>query len=311
MFKGLRFLWSSAFLFVLVVLSLSVRFDISVEELKTKYTDEASKFLPLMGMQVHYRDEGPASDSIPLVLIHGTSSSLHTWDKLVSKFSEKKRVIRFDLPAFGLTGPSPENEYSFEYYSTFIDSLFSKLKIQQCFLAGNSLGGSIAWNYAVRFPDRVHGLILIDAGGYPKKDEKGSLGFKLAAMPGVNNLLLFITPKSLIRKSLEDAYADKKMVTDTLTERYHDLILRAGNRRAALSLFKNPMRADTATISGIKIPTLIIWGKEDQLISYEQAYRFQRDIQGSRLVMLDHIGHVPMEEAPDLVADALMKFIIP
>lgn len=311
MFKGPRFLWSSAFLFVLVVLSLSVRFDIPVEELKIKYAGKASKFLPLMGMQVHYRDEGPASDSIPLVLIHGTSSSLHTWDKLVSKVSEKKRIIRFDLPAFGLTGPSPENEYSFEYYSTFIDSLFSKLKIQQCMLAGNSLGGSIAWNYAVRFPDRVHGLVLIDAGGYPKKDEKGSLGFKIAAMPGVNNLLLFITPKSLIRKSLEDAYADKKMVTDALTERYHDLILRAGNRRAALSLFKNPMRADTSAISGIKTPTLIIWGKEDQLISYEQAYRFQRDIQGSRLVMLDHIGHVPMEEAPDLVADALMKFIIP
>ena len=146
--------------------------------------------------------------------------------------------------------------------------------------------------------------------GYPKKDEKGSLGFKLAAMPGINNLLLFITPRTLVRKSLEDAYFDKSLVTDELTQRYHELILRSGNRRAALSLFKNPMRADTALISGIKIPTLIIWGKEDQLISYKQAYKFQRDIQGSQLLMLEHIGHVPMEEVPDLVSSAILKFMI-
>lgn len=309
MFNGPRFLWSSAFLLFLVVISLSVRFDIPVEELKTKYTDGASKFIQIMGMQVHYRDEGPVTDSIPLVLIHGTSSSLHTWDKLVSKILAQRRVIRFDLPAFGLTGPSPENTYSFAFYNTFLDSLLSKMKIQQCVLAGNSLGGSIAWNYAVHDTNRLNGLILVDAGGYPKKDEKGSLGFKLAAMPGINNLLLFITPRTLVRKSLEDAYFDKSLVTDELTQRYHELILRSGNRRAALSLFKNPMRADTALISGIKIPTLIIWGKEDQLISYKQAYKFQRDIQGSQLLMLEHVGHVPMEEAPDMVSASILKFM--
>jgi len=178
MFNGPRFLWSSAFLLFLVVLSLSVRIDIPVEQLKTKYTDGASKFIPVMGMQVHYRDEGPVTDSIPLVLIHGTSSSLHTWDKLVSKISAQRRVIRFDLPAFGLTGPSPENTYSFTFYNGFLDSLLSKMKIQQCIIAGNSLGGSIAWNYAVHDSNRLNGLILLDAGGYPKKDEKGSLGFK-------------------------------------------------------------------------------------------------------------------------------------
>jgi pimeloyl-ACP methyl ester carboxylesterase len=308
MFKDLRILWAFAFCFLILVLVLSVRFDIPVEELRLKYSGKSSQFISLMGMQVHYRDEGPASDTIPLVLIHGTSSSLHTWDKLVSVIANRKRVIRLDLPAFGLTGPSPDNIYDFEFYNTFLESLFIKMNIRHCVLAGNSLGGSIAWNYAVRFPARLNGLVLIDAGGYPKKNERGSLGFKLAAMPGINNLLLFITPRALVRKSLEDAYFNKSLVSDSLVQRYHDLILRSGNRGAALSLFKNPMRSDTAQITGIKIPTLIIWGKEDQLISYEHAYQFQRDITGSKLIMLEHIGHVPMEEAPDRVAEAILKF---
>mgnify|MGYP006199882191 CR=1 FL=1 len=171
-----------------------------LETLLPIYSSTASKFMPVLGMNVHYRIEGNTSDTVPLVLIHGTSASLHTWDSLTLLLSGKKKIIRFDLPAFGLTGPNKENTYNADVYSVFVDSVLEKLNVKSCIIAGNSLGGSIAWHYALYNPSRVQQLILLDASGYPTKNEKGSLGFKIASMPVINNLLLWVTPKFLIKK---------------------------------------------------------------------------------------------------------------
>ncbi len=298
---------------LLVVFTVYGQRDISVEKIKAKYGNEASKYLPLMGMQVHYRDEGNPSDSTPLVLIHGTSSSLHTWDSLVTfmlaSTDHKKRIIRFDLPAFGITGPNPENYYAGDYYVRFVDSFLNALHIHKSVLAGNSLGGSIAWQYAVAHPEKIAKLILIDAGGYPMKNEKGSLGFKLANTPVINNLLLFITPKFLIRKSLETVFYDNSLITDAIVTRYHEMLLREGNRAATLSLFKNRMASSSDPIKTITQPTLIIWGDHDNLIAVENAYLFQKDIKGSVLAVYKNIGHTPMEEAPKLVAASMESFL--
>ncbi len=111
---------------VVVVLIAGIAFlykrDIPLEELKKQYTNEQSKFVIIDGVNVHYRDEGNKNDSLPLVLIHGTSSSLHTWDSIVPALLNKKRIIRLDIPAFGLTGPHPVRDYSIAFYNHFIDS---------------------------------------------------------------------------------------------------------------------------------------------------------------------------------------------
>jgi pimeloyl-ACP methyl ester carboxylesterase len=298
---------------VLLLVGLTVfgQRDIPVEKLKVKYATGASTFMPLMGMQVHYRSEGNKEDSLPIILIHGTSSSLHTWDSLVNLLvkSTHKRIIRLDLPAFGLTGPNPENKYTAAYYSLFLDSFLNQLHINQCILAGNSLGGAIAWQYTVAHPKKVSQLILIDAAGYPRKNEKGSLGFKIASMPIINNLLLFITPKSLVKKSLETVFYNHDLITEATVTRYHEMLLSEGNRRAALSLFKNRVAPDASLIKTITAPTLIIWGDQDQLISVEDAYLFQKEVKNNAVVILKKIGHIPMEEAPDAVAKAINDFI--
>ena len=136
--------------------------DKKLETLLPIYSSTASKFMPVLGMNVHYRIEGNESDSVPLVLIHGTSASLHTWDSLTLLLSGKKKIIRFDLPAFGLTGPNKENTYNADVYSVFVDSVLEKLKVKSCIIAGNSLGGSIAWHYALYNPSRVQQLILLN-----------------------------------------------------------------------------------------------------------------------------------------------------
>jgi pimeloyl-ACP methyl ester carboxylesterase len=296
------------FLFGVFLLS-SCDTDIPVAALKEKYQKANSAFIDIDGMPVHYIIEGKSDDSLPIVFIHGTSASLHTWDTLSSLLKTNKKIIRFDLPAFGLTGPNRLNQYDFNFYNQFLDQLLLKLNVTKCIVAGNSLGGSIAWNYAIASPDKVKQLILLDASGYPKKDEKGSLGFKLAAIPVLNQALKHISPISLIRKSLEDAFYNKKLVSEYMVRQYHDLLLREGNRSAILELFQHPMKPDATKIKTITQPTLIIWGKEDQLISYKNAALFKQDIQDSRVLVIDKVGHIPMEEAPNLVAAAIIKFI--
>ena len=299
--------------FLILFVSVFAQKDIPKDILVTKYSNAHSKFMPIMGMNVHYRDEGNALDSIPLVLIHGTSSSLHTWEKVVSILNTNsygnKRVITLDMPAFGLTGPNPENKYSYENFNQVIDSLLIKLKVNHCMIGGNSLGGGIAWHFTVAHPNKVNKLILIDASGYPKKNESGSLGFKIAQIPVINNLLLYITPKSLVKKSIEDVYFNKSLITEETVNRYHELLLCEGNRKAALSLFKNKINQNTELIKTIKTPTLILWGREDGLISVENTKLFKQDIKNSKVIILDKVGHVPNEEAPIAVADAIYNFI--
>jgi len=308
----IRFLFRAFWMLVAllsVLIFIGWEKDISKEEARTLFTNKDSRFMEVMGVQVHYRDEGNPADSVPLVLIHGTSSSLHTWDSLTVLLKSEKRIIRFDLPAFGLTGINPENRYGIDYYATFTKNFLDALGVRQCLISGNSLGGGIAWNFAVKYPEFTRGLILFDATGYPRKGESGALGFKVASLPVVNRLLLVVTPRSLVKKSLQQSYGNPELVTEQLVDRYHKLILMEGNRKAALSLFSNPSRLDTSLIRTIKAPTLIVWGMEDRLIRYENAEKFGRDIAGSESLILEGVGHVPMEEHPVWVASIMRDFI--
>ncbi len=294
---------------IVILLLIICERDRPVEELIPLYANKDSKFMPIMGMKVHYREEGVATDTLPLILLHGMSSSLNTWDSVVISLKAHKRVISLDLPGFALTGPSPEMAYNFPYYSKFIDSFATRLKIKRFILAGNSLGGAISWNYALHNPSRLAKMILIDAAGYPKKGESGSLGFKLASTPVINNLLLYATPKALVRKSLETVYYDPARVTDEQVERFHDVAIREGNREAALMIFKGSFKGNPESIKEVKTPTLILWGDKDNLIGVNNVDNFLKDIKGSKVEIYKNVGHVPMEEVPGKVAASILKFV--
>lgn len=285
--------------------------DIPVDTLIKKYGSTDSRFMPLMGMNVHYRDEGNQLDSTPILLIHGTASSLFTWDSSVLILKENHRVIRFDLPAFALTGPNPEKDYSMEYYNHFVDSFLIKLNIHQCILVGNSLGGTIAWRYSLLHPEKVAKLVLVDAGGMlPAVPTKGSTGFKIAQMPVFSSIVKYITPKILVIKSLRETYGDPSKVKDWQGSLYFDMLLREGNREALVDRLKfNFLLDETAKIMQIKTPTLIVWGDKDQLIPVENAYRFNKVIANSELEVMKGIGHIPMEESPTEFANRVRMFI--
>jgi pimeloyl-ACP methyl ester carboxylesterase len=295
--------------------------DKSVEALKSKYAQAPSQFIQVNGMNVHYRDEGNADDSVPLVLIHGTGSSLHTFDEWVKIMlssaksrtlagRESNRIVRMDIPAFGLTGPDPQHDYTMKKYVNFIEKFLEAKGIKQCILGGNSLGGQIAWQFALTHPQKVTKLILIDAAGYAIKSQKPVLAFQVARMPVVNKILTFITPYALARESVENVYADKSRITEALVNRYFELTLREGNRQAFVDRLN--MLYDTTNIPSIKTiktPSLVLWGEQDLLIPMENAQRFHDDLPNDTLVILKNMGHVPMEENPAESLKPVLDFL--
>jgi pimeloyl-ACP methyl ester carboxylesterase len=297
--------------------------DKPVEQLLKRWAAPPSQFVDLGGMQVHVRDEGPRDDPLPIFLLHGTSASLHTWDGWADALKDKHRVIRFDLPGFGLTGPKPESDqdYSIDAYVRFVGAMADRLGVQRFVLAGNSLGGQIAWTTAYAMPLRVAKLVLVNAGGYPLRsglmDSGGypvnptamPIGFRLARTPVVRTLMKHFLPRIIVQEGLRSAYGDPEKITPALIDRYTDMAQRAGNRVALARRFEYPLSGDIAPIKTLKQKTLILWGAKDGMLPLENGRQFETDIANSELVTFDALGHVPQEEGPDQTAAAVMRFL--
>ncbi len=279
--------------------------DIPLETLKKKYCNEQSKFIEVNGQQIHYRDEGSGP---VLVLVHGTSSSLHTWGAWVNELKNDFRIIRMDIPAFGITGETKERNYTIENYVKFIDDFTRTLGIDTFYLAGNSLGGEITWNYAYTHPERVKKIILIDAAGYKRKNAT-PLAFKIAQTPYLNKVMTKITPKRIIRNSMKGIYYDDSKVTDSVVTHYFEMLLRPGNRQAFADRVNVIRYEAEEKVNKIKTPALIQWGQYDTWILPEDAEKFKKDIAGSE-VKYYAAGHVPMEELPHETAMDARAFLL-
>lgn len=298
-------------LIVAIVIGLAWAPDRPVDTLKTRWAAAPSRFIELQGMQVHLRDEGPRDDPEPIVLIHGTSASLHTWDGWTAALKAERRVIRMDLPGFGLTGPAPDGDYRMERYADFIVALMDQLGVRQAVLAGNSLGGGIAWRTSVQHPDRVSRLVLVDASGYPLQSTSVPLGFRLAQIDGLKPVMSRLLPRSMIEASVRNVYANPNKVTPELVDRYFELTLRAGNRESLTQRMKlrETDALSAGLISSIRQPTLILWGAQDRLITEPSGQRFHQDIAGSHYVVFESLGHVPQEEDPERSVAPVLKFL--
>jgi pimeloyl-ACP methyl ester carboxylesterase len=304
----------SVVLLVLLALTAAVAWnwapDRPVAELKPRWALPPSQFLAIDGMLVHLRDQGPRDDPAPIVLLHGISASLHTWEGWVAVLQTKRRVISLDLPGFGLTGPFPDGDYRMSHYSAFLGHVLDQLQVPRAVVAGNSFGGQLAWQFALDYPQRVERLVLVDAAGYPRNATSMPIGFRLAQIPALAPLMANLLPRQMIESSIRNVYGDPDKVSDELIDRYYQLTLRAGNREALIQRFiQSEAGQNYHRIAELKVPTLILWGGRDQLIPTVNAERFKRDIKGSRLVMFDDLGHVPQEEDPARTVAVLMGFL--
>ena len=143
--------------------NVSISKDKTFKELKPLYYNSNSQFIELDSRKLHFRDEG---NGFPIVLIHGTGASLHTWDSWTKELEKTNRVIRLDLPAFGLTGKDPFKRYSAMDYVFLLNDFLNKLGVKEFHLAGNSLGGLVAWLYTSKYDKKVDKLLLLNPSGF-------------------------------------------------------------------------------------------------------------------------------------------------
>jgi pimeloyl-ACP methyl ester carboxylesterase len=303
--KKILYLLGLLLFIVLIVISAGIRPDVPVEKLKAKYANEQSRFITIDGMSVHYRDEGKG---FPLVLLHASPSSLQTFDGLTKELSKKFRVIRLDLPGYGLTGPNPTGDYSLQWYMRFLDSFLTALHADSCHIAGNSFGGRLACEYAYEKPDRVKKLVLMDSDGYPVKDP-GVIGMKMARTSLLRPLVRYVTPRFFIAANLKEVYGPRCEVPAETVDRYYDLFRRTGNRDTFIAMCNQAPEDSSGHIKTLRNPTLILWGRDDAIFPPRYAELFHKDIPGSKVIVYDNAGHIPQEVVPEKVAADMMAFL--
>ena len=275
-------------------------------ELILKYSLKDSKFMDLCGINVHYCDEGSGE---VILLLHGVFSSLHTYNKWTEILSQSYRVIRLDLPGFGLTGPSIDNEYAIDLYVGYKKKFMDNLGVQNFHIAGNSFGGWIAWEFAVANEERVKKMILINSAGYITGWNL-PLPLIIAQTPVLRKVFNFkIVPKIVVRRFLRQVIIDQSIVSDNLVNRYYDIIHREGNFEAFLRIANSKFIQNTNALKNLKTSTLVLWGSEDAWISSNDAEKFQNDLQHVSVKVYAGVGHIPMEEVPSELALDVLNFL--
>ncbi len=280
--------------------------DRSAAWLAARYVKPDDHFIDVLGARLRVRISGPASAPV-VILLHGFGSSLETWEPWASVLDKQYRVIRFDLPGFGLTGPDPSADYTDPRTLLILAALMDRLGVRKADLIGNSLGGKIAWNFAAAYPGRVNRLVLISPDGF------ASPGFEYGVkpkLPFIMRILPYCLPRFMLRMNLAIAYADPKKLSDATLTRYQDMMLAPGNREAILArtqqVFLEPPEPMLAKIS---VPTLILWGEEDRMIPFSNSTDYLRDIPHAQRVALPGLGHVPFEENPAASLPPVLAFL--
>jgi pimeloyl-ACP methyl ester carboxylesterase len=286
--------------------------DTDPAEMRAKYGGPPSQFLVLGDAQtIHLRDEGP-KDAPAIILLHGSNADLNAWQPWTDRLKGEFRIIRFDQIGHGLTGPASDGDYSQTAFVKTVDQVADKLGLEKFVLGGNSMGGGIALAYALAEPERLNGLILVDASGAPVKRDNGggNIGFTIARLPVINRLITQITPRQIIQRSLSQSVSNQAVVTPQAVDRYWELLRYPGNRAATLARFGVVRQSFAATqVQQMQVPTLIIWGEEDGLIPFAAADWFAKNLPVSSSISYPEIGHLPMEEAPEKSAAAVREWL--
>jgi pimeloyl-ACP methyl ester carboxylesterase len=280
--------------------------DLDRATLEARYAQPPSRFVEAAGVRLHVRESGPATGPA-LILLHGFGSSLHSWEAWSQGLSDSYRVIRIDLTGAGLTGADPSGDYSDLRSVQIIAALMDQLGLARATLGGHSMGGRIAWRFAVEQPQRVDKLVLVAPDGF------SSPGFEYGKAPEVTpvvRLMQVALPRIVMKKSLEPAYGDPSQMDEETVTRLWDLIRAPGVRGALIQRMQQLVLQDPVPmLRRIQAPTLLLWGEKDAMIPITNAQDYLAAIPGSRLVALPGIGHLPQEEKPAAGLTAVRAFL--
>lgn len=280
------------------------RADIPYAELDAKYGGATSKFIGVPGgVRGHYRDQGNQAGPV-LVMVHGFSSSVHTWEPWVERLGFDYRIVTIDLPGHGLTRAPEGYQPSIEAYADYVDAVVSQIGVEKFTLIGSSMGGHTAWTYALKHPEKLDGLVLIGSGGWPKAAEDAKdapIAFKLLSNPVGRAVFGKLDSTAITRQGLRAAFEPTPdMADDKMVARYVDLSRAPGHREIIMALMTAERPSATKEkLAAIKVPTLILHGDTDKLVPPGDGRKFAEAIPGSTLIMYEKTGHIPMEQIAD------------
>ncbi len=280
--------------------------DKSRAELEATYFKSPSSYVDVADMSLHVRDSGP-KDAPAVIMLHGMGSSLHTWQPWAEALIPTYRVVIFDLPGFGLTGADPTGDYSDKRSLQILMALMDQLSIGSASLVGNSMGGRLAWLFAAANPERVDKLVLISPDGF---ESPGIEYGKAPAVPALVRLMKYVLPKPMLRINLAPAYADSELLTPATLDRYYDLMLAPGVRKAMIDRMEQTVLSPPEPVLlRIRAPTLLIWGEKDAMIPVSNADDYLKALPNAQIAKLAGVGHVPQEEAPTISLQPLRAFL--
>ena len=263
-------------------------------------TAPTPKQVVIFGQKIRYVEagSGPA-----VILLHGLGGSSQSWTFTVAPLAEKFHVIVPDQIGFG-TSDKPVINYRVRTYVDFLNELYKQLKIERATLVGHSMGGWIAATFTITFPEKVDRLVMADAAGYAPPanfDFKSLYGLNPSTREGMKEL----TAKVFFNKS----FTTDAMVDQLLAQR-----MSAGDGYTINSLIESVGRREDfldGVLDRIKVPTLIVWGREDGLVLLSDGERLQKEIANSKLIVFDRCGHFPQVEKAGEFNAALLEFLKP
>lgn len=285
--------------------------DIPYARLEAKYAGPTSKFADLPGgVRMHYRDDGDPAKPV-VMLVHGYGDSFLSWDAWIKRLSPDFRVITIDLPGHGLTRAPDGYQPSQDDYADLVDALAAKLALPRFAIVGNSMGGGVAWQVATRYPQRLDGLVLVDAAGWPASTlTKPPLAFRLIQSPVGIFLLKHIETRPITGPALKADVVNKALITPAFVDRWVEVQRAPGHRDILMGMRPGKNSVATEAVLGkIAVPTLVLHGDQDVIITPEAGRKFAAAIPGARLIRYPDAGHLPQVDIPDRSAADVAAFL--
>ncbi len=285
--------------------------DIPYATLEAKYGGAGSGFVELPGgLRIHYQETGSAT-APPVVLLHGFGDSFTSWEGWVPVLSTEYRVIALDLPGHGLTRAPQGYRLTTAGLVDSLDAFAAARGLASFALAGNSLGGGVAWNYALKHPERLSALILVDAGGWPQKPAAHvPLAFRILRYRIGRWFLSHIDNRPLIEDGLKVDVYDPAVITPAFVDRWAEFQRAPGHRAILMSIAPAAMGVATSeALAAIRVPTLVLHGESDTIIDPESGRKFAAAIPGATLITYPHVGHLPQVEIPERSARDVAAFL--
>lgn len=297
-------------------------------EVVTRHADAASRFVELDSVKVHYKDEG---EGPAILLVHGTFGDLADWDGWVKVLKTQYRVVRLDLPAFGLTGAIPSGNYSVERKHLVIDALMDHLGIERFAIAGVSYGGLVAFRYAATRTERITALVLANSAGIqfgqrPARPEAIASGVRpavaaaasavpaaAASAPAYN-----ITTDPVVRYSdaqnfLRFLLNDSPLITPALIQRKLDFTNTAGRLEESVASVRFYERGTPERVlAHVRAPALVLWGGAGQALSARTADAFLDAMKNAKVkekILYPEGGHIINLQRPEETVRDVKTFL--